>query len=78
MEWVAISFSRRSSQPWDWTQVSLIVQGRFTIELPGKSTNFTNFKQTNKKKNLSSMDSKKNQVNCDKNKLLLSVYSRYL
>ena len=30
-EWVAISFSRRSSQPRDWTQVSHIVGRRFTI-----------------------------------------------
>ena len=28
LEWVAISFSRRSSQPKDWTQVSCIA-GRF-------------------------------------------------
>ena len=27
-EWVAFPFSRESSQPWDWTQVSLIA-GRF-------------------------------------------------
>ena len=31
LEWVAISFSRRSSQPRDWTQVSCIVGRRFTI-----------------------------------------------
>ena len=31
LEWVAISFSRRSSQPGDWTQVSLIVGSHFTI-----------------------------------------------
>ena len=31
LEWVAISFSRRSSQPGDWTQVSHIVGRRFTI-----------------------------------------------
>ena len=30
LEWVAISFSRRSSQPRDWTQVSPIVGRRFT------------------------------------------------
>ena len=29
LEWVAISFSRESSQPWDWTQVSHIVGRRF-------------------------------------------------
>ena len=31
LEWVAISFSRRSSQPRDWTQVSCIVDRRFTV-----------------------------------------------
>ena len=31
LEWVAISFSRRSSQPRDWTQVSLIVGRCFTV-----------------------------------------------
>ena len=31
LEWVAILFSRRSSQPRDWTQVSCIVGRRFTF-----------------------------------------------
>ena len=31
LEWVAISFSRRSSWPRDWTQVSCIVSRRFTV-----------------------------------------------
>ena len=31
MEWVAISFSRGSSQPWDQTWVSCIAGGFFTI-----------------------------------------------
>ena len=31
LEWVAISFSRRSSQPRDWTWVSCIAGRRFTI-----------------------------------------------
>ena len=31
LEWVTISFSRRSSQPRDWTQVSRIVGRRFTV-----------------------------------------------
>ena len=31
LEWVAISFSRRSSQPRDWTRVSCIVGRHFTI-----------------------------------------------
>ena len=36
LEWVAISFSRRSSQPRDRTHISCIVGGFFTIELRGK------------------------------------------
>ena len=31
LEWVAISFSRRSSQPRNWTRVSHIVSRHFTI-----------------------------------------------
>ena len=31
LEWVAISFSRGSSQPWDRTWVSCIVDRRFTV-----------------------------------------------
>ena len=31
LEWAAISFFRRSSQPRDWTQVSRIVGRRFTV-----------------------------------------------
>jgi len=31
LEWVAISFSRRSSRPSDWTQVSRIIGRRFTV-----------------------------------------------
>ena len=31
LEWVAISFSRGSSQPRDWTRVSHIVGRRFTV-----------------------------------------------
>ena len=31
LEWVAISFSRRSSRPRDWTQVSRIVSRHFTV-----------------------------------------------
>ena len=31
LEWVAIAFSSLSSQPRDWTQVSLIAGKRFTI-----------------------------------------------
>ena len=36
LEWVAISFSRRFSQPRDWTQVSHIVGRCFVSEPPGK------------------------------------------
>ena len=38
LEWVAISFSRGSSQPRDRTQVSCTAGGFFTTELPGKPT----------------------------------------
>jgi len=31
LEWVAISFSRGSAWPWDWTQVSRIAVRRFTL-----------------------------------------------
>ena len=31
LEWIAISFSRGSSQPWDQTQVSCIVDRHFTV-----------------------------------------------
>ena len=31
LEWIAISFSRGSSQPRDWTRVSRIVDRRFTV-----------------------------------------------
>ena len=31
LEWVAMPFSRRSSPPWDQTQVSGIVGGFFTV-----------------------------------------------
>ena len=36
LEWVTFSFSRGSSQPRDRTQVSCIVSGFFTTELPEK------------------------------------------
>ena len=37
LEWVAISSSRRSSRPSDWTRVSCIVGRHFTIWATGKS-----------------------------------------
>ena len=36
LEWVAISFSRGSSQPRDWTHISRIAGGFFVTEPPGK------------------------------------------
>ena len=36
LEWVAISFFRRSSQPGDWTPVSHIADSFFTFQPPGK------------------------------------------
>ena len=36
LEWVAISFSKRSSWPRDWTRVSCIAGRFFTTEPPGK------------------------------------------
>ena len=36
LEWVAISFSRRSSQPRDWTQVSRLQADALPSEPPGK------------------------------------------
>ena len=38
LEWVAMPSSRGSSPPRDWTRVSCIADGFFTIELPGKSS----------------------------------------
>ena len=37
LEWVAIPFSRGSSQPRDWTQVSLIAGGFFTSWARGEA-----------------------------------------
>ena len=54
LEWVAISFSRGSSRPRDWTQVSRIVGRRFTVwatreagkEIPkkGNAKEFSNYR----------------------------------
>ena len=41
MEWVAIPFSRGSSQPRDWTQVSHIAGRFFTIWATWESLNYT-------------------------------------
>ena len=38
LEWISISFSRGSSQPRDQTQVSRIVDRRFTVQLKKKKT----------------------------------------
>ena len=40
LEWVAISFSRRSSRPRDWTQVSHIVADALPSEPPGNSSQY--------------------------------------
>ena len=40
LEWVAICFSRRSSQPWDWTQVSRIAVEFFTSRQEAKINEF--------------------------------------
>ena len=42
LEWVAISFSRGSSWPRDWTQVSCISRQTLYTESPGKPTIFYN------------------------------------
>ena len=39
LEWVAFPFSRASSQPRDWTQVSLIAGGFLPAEPQGKPKN---------------------------------------
>ena len=39
LEWVAIPFSRGSSQPRDWTQVSCIAADSLPSETPGKHKN---------------------------------------
>ena len=39
LEWVAVAFSRGSSQPRDQTQVSRVVDGFFTTEPPGRLKN---------------------------------------
>ena len=55
LEWVAISFSRESSLPRDRTQVSYIVDRRFTSEPPGKP---------NKPANTNSKETKAKEKNC--------------
>ena len=45
LEWVAISFSRGSSQPRDWTRVSRIAGGRFTIWATREAQDFLEFSQ---------------------------------
>ena len=41
LEWVAISFSRGSSRPRDWTQVSRIVGRRFTVWTTREAPTYT-------------------------------------
>ena len=38
LKWIAIPFSRGSSQPRDWTQLSRIVDRRFTVWAPREAT----------------------------------------
>ena len=40
LEWVAFPFSRESSQPRDWTQVSCIVGGFFTNWVTGEAQKY--------------------------------------
>ena len=44
LEWVAISFSRGSSWPRDWTQVSCIAGGFFTVWATSETHTFENIK----------------------------------
>ena len=44
LEWLAISFSRGSSRPRDWTQISCIVGRRFPIWVTRKSKHVLQFK----------------------------------
>ena len=55
LEWVAISSSRGSSQPRDWTHISIswIAEGFFTAELPRKPE--WNFPSTKQEKGLLSL-----------------------
>ena len=48
LEWIAISFSRGSSQPRDQTQVSRIVDRRFTVWATGNSIKETVHENQNK------------------------------
>ena len=41
LEWAAISFSRESSQPRDWTQVSCIADRRFTVWATREAPSYT-------------------------------------
>ena len=43
LEWDAISFSRGSSQPRDWTQVSCIANRRFTVWVTSEAYKRDNF-----------------------------------
>ena len=47
LEWLAISFSRRSSQPRDRTHISCIAGGFLTTEPPEKQPDYTFFNFTN-------------------------------
>ena len=47
LEWIAISFSRESSQPRDWIRISCLAAGFFTTEPPGKHHLILYIKQQN-------------------------------
>ena len=61
LEWVAISFSRRSSWPRDWTHLSCIAGRLFTIEPPGKPLHFLHLRP--KGKNMKGPIFQENSVN---------------
>ena len=46
LEWVACPFSRRSSQPWDWTQVSCIVGELFNRWATREALILLNYRHT--------------------------------
>ena len=48
LKWIAISFSRKSSRPRDWTHVSCLTGRFFTTEPPGRPLNGINQTQKGK------------------------------
>ena len=65
LEWVAISFSRRSSWPRDQTCVSCLAGGFFNTEPSGKETSNSSTKAYSvAKKNYSAQNGKREQKEC--------------